>query len=212
MQVDSNFFPYLASFDIDALDNQEGTAYGTWADFRLAFVNQGWDAFAQANGGDLSGDVLGTSLLSAIREPLQSFYQRQFECILREGRPWEHTYECSSPEQQRYFHMLVFPLAENRGLLFVHSQVHGQSHPGPVCEFSAELYLDAHGLIRQCAHCRRVRRASVSNNWDWVPDLVRKPDLRTSHGLCSACYGFYYSPERLLDDNFPKPFSTVEGL
>jgi len=210
MRADPNFLPYLAPFDLDALEKQESTVYGTWADLRLAYVNQGWDSFAQANGGDPSRDVLGSSLLRAISEPLQSIYQRQFDCVLREARPWEHTYECSSAEQQRYFHMLVFPLPDHRGLLFVHSQVRGQLHPGPVCKFSSARYLDAHGLIHQCAHCRRVRRANSTSNWDWVPDLVRKPDLRTSHGVCPACYGFYYSPERLMDDTFPKSFSTVK--
>jgi len=48
--------------------------------------------------------------MDAIPLVLQPFFRQHFAAVLQEDRPWEHLYECSSPEQLRLFHMLVFSL------------------------------------------------------------------------------------------------------
>ena len=56
----------------------------------------------------------------------------------------------------------------------------------------APEYLDASGLVIQCAHCRKVRNQQRPGGWDWVPVLVAQTYPMTSHGLCPACLDFYF--------------------
>jgi hypothetical protein len=209
MKASPDFLPLLNAHKIEELDRQSITALGTWPDLTLAYLNQGWITFARQNGGVPERWGLGTSLVEVIPAVMLPFFSEQFMRVLREGRPWRHDYECSSPERMRIFHMIVYPLGSGQGLLMIHSLRRDSKHaPGP-SKFSIVDYEDKDGLIHHCAHCRRVRRIDDASVWDWVPELVRNPKPNTSHGLCIPCFGYYYNENR---QDHPAMFSTTEDM
>lgn len=169
--------------------------FGLWPDFRLAWVNRGYLEFAAANdGGDVPARwAAGAPLWEAVGEPLTDFYLPHFERLLREGRAWSHTYECSSPTTYRRNRMTVSPVKDRQGLLVVNAVVAEAPHdvaerpprePSPV-------YVGAGGLVKMCANCRRAIRTD-GGGWDWVPAYVRRIPLNVSHGLCPLCAQWLY--------------------
>jgi PAS domain-containing protein len=158
----------------------------------ILWVNAAWHAFAAANGaGEKSRSW--TSYFDPIPAPLRAFYENAFRHALEHGDVFEHDYECSSPDEERLFHLRLLPI-DGRGLLIEHTllgaSVHG-IHPeaGPAADYTNE-----HGLVAQCANCRRVRHPSGA--FHWVPSWVASPPLHTSHVVCIPCAGFYWGRPR----------------
>lgn len=211
-QCDPRFRPLLRDYDERALAAGKGTVYGVWADFTLAFLNPAWFRFAGENQGEpkISRDwTLGRSILEAIPPPILPFFQSHYGRCLAEGRPWEHHYECSSPDVYRKFHLNVFPLGEGEGLLLVNSLVAESHWIASENPLPADRYQNRDGILIQCCHCRRFRQNDVSATWDWVGDWVRQPPEHVSHGLCESCLGFYYGELR-LGGPYPSVISTLE--
>ncbi len=209
---DPRFEALLADdFDAAALENDGGTIYGLWPAFNLAFFNSGWLRFAALNDGEPQISVqwpLGRCVLEAIAEPLRPFFVENYGRCLREGRPWEHAYECSSPEVYRQFHMTAFPLGNAEGLLVVNSLRREVPHTRVPCPPLEELYRNDNGVVVQCCHCRRTRRAGTQNVWDWVPAWLSNRPASTSHGLCEPCMGFHYSDRQSDSGGIAEPFKT----
>ncbi len=167
------------------------------ADSQIVFCNWSWDRFAFQNGGiGLSHlSVLGTSVLDVTPDSLQLFYKTGYATARRTGKPWEHDFECSSPELFRLFHMRVLPIGgpylcvENSlRIETLHEPGRAEIHP------EASRYLDENGFIVMCCHCRRTRqvRNIGSPRWDWVPEFLKSPPGVVSHGLCELCLRFFY--------------------
>lgn len=212
-QCDPAFRPLLNEFADGTLESTPAVVYGVWPDLTLAYLNPAWFAFAQENQGEptISRDwTVGRSILSAIPPPILPFFQTHYARCIGESRPWEHVYECSSPEVFRKFHMKAFPLGKAEGVLFVHSLV----VESPVLASEAmphlEQYVTRHGLVIQCCHCRRFRRGESSVAWDWIGAWVTKTPAKVSHGICETCFGFYYNEGR-LDSEHPRIISTLEN-
>ncbi|HVV98963.1 MAG TPA: hypothetical protein VHB77_01415 [Planctomycetaceae bacterium] len=207
LNCDPEFLSLLEGFELRGLEQDPGTIFGLWPDLRLAYVNPAWTRFAAENGGepDISRDWgLGASIASAIAEPLRPFFLECYGRCLAEARPWVHIYECSSPNLYRTFQMKAFPMRESRGILVVNAlhvemPMHRVSQPP-----DEQRYRNEHGLIVQCAHCRRVHR--LDGRWDWVAEWVASPPPRTSHGICGVCVSYYYTIRRGM---FRPPFSTT---
>ena len=205
---DARFRRLLDDFDPEWLRGPGHTIYGMWPDLTLAFVGPGWFHFAADNGG---ADILagrwpiGRSVMEAIAEPLRPFFARNYRRSLSTGRPWTHAYECSSPRVRREMHMTAFPLGDAEGLLAVHSLLREVPQDRPAHDPIVERYRGANELILQCCHSRRACRDGGAV-WDWVPAWVRESPPMASHGLCPACYGFYYSEQRLAEAEHPVPF------
>jgi hypothetical protein len=201
---DEAFAALLNPYPAEALDAFPGTAYGIDADMRLACANPAWFTFAQDNGGETEFNSIwgGRCILEAMAPVIREYYAHAYRKCLESGERWQHVYECSSADQYRRFHQVAYPLSLGRGLLLVNSLVIELPHgPTRVRATDTELagYLDANGLICQCAHCRRVRNFSehAQGRWDWIPEWVRRCPENTSHSFCPACYGHYYSrPEK----------------
>jgi len=201
-QCDSRFRPLLRDFSMILLENSNDIIYGVWPDLTLAFLNAAWFRFAAENRGEpaiATQWTLGRSILDAMPEPLVPFFERNFCRVLAESRRWEHSYECSSDEVQRTFRLTVYPLGNAEGLLLVNSlkvEAPQQQMPSPSL---AERYINAHGVITQCCHCRKFRPVGEKNAWDWIPAWVRHMPMpeRVSHGLCEMCFGFYYTERKL---------------
>ena len=205
------FQALLADFDGESLQNDNGTIFGLWPDLRLAFVNSGWMQFSTKNGGEpriTSEWKLGRCVLDAIAKPLRPFFAENYGRCLREGRPWEHVYECSSADHFRLFHMTTFPLGVAEGLLVVNSLRQEIAHSRIACPPLDKIYRNEHGILAQCSHCRRVRRIGENQVWDWVPAWVNTQPADTSHSLCEPCIGFYYSSQRTNSKDFVESFKT----
>ncbi len=211
MIITPGFVELLVGFDLTALEAETSVVFGLSADFAIAYVNPAWDRFAEANGGTgaLRGaGLLGKPLGDALSNSVRTFFCEHYRLALREGRPWEHLFECSSPEQYREFLLTAFPLVDQKGLLVVSSLRVEVPHDRTKCAPIAALYRDERQVFHQCAHCRRMRRNDAAQSWDWVPAWVASPPPHTSHGLCSACTGFYYADSVLEAGDFPEPLRT----
>lgn len=196
------FASLLEQFAPADIDGSHDVVFGMWPDFRLAYFNQGWVAFAQANGAPpllTSPDYLGVSVLDICGEALRPMYETWFSAGLATGRDQLHRpqrqYECSSTIAYRNFAMTLYPLGDGQGLLAVNTLIHQGPHgeqKGPAFAPDPTLYRDANGIVRQCSHCRKVQRAAAEDRWDWVPSWVDASPTRTSHGMCPLCFDFYF--------------------
>lgn len=188
-------FPSLLPGDVAVFRDDPSPIFGLWPDFRIAWVNRSYLDFAAANfGPDIAtrwGE--GARLWDAVGEPLAAFYEPPLARLFLEGREWSHVYECSSPTRFRRFRMTVSPVGGRAGLLVVNTRVVDVPHDllaRPPREPSA-VYVGEHGLVRMCASCRRVCRAS-SDQWDWVPAWVEHLPPNVTHGLCPLCAQLLY--------------------
>jgi hypothetical protein len=210
--LDPQFDPLLDDFERKAIGNSDDVIYGMWPDLTLAYLNCGWTRFAESNCGQpeiQTAWTLGRCILEAIAAPLHSFFVTNYAKCLEERRPWEHTYECSSATEYRTFHMLAFPLGKSEGLLVVNSLRLASEHTRTSLAAMEADYRDEHGILSQCCHCRRVRRRGAEERWDWAPQWVDRQPSRTSHSICQACFGFYYSPLRDSRQGHPAVFQTA---
>ena len=182
-----------AAFTPEALNASGNICCLVDSGYRIRFCNQAWDCFALENGGAscLTPGILGRSLFDAIPAALVPYYMRAFDAAQSSGLPFEVDYECSGPETYRLFRMQIFPLAPPEGYAVVHSLRVERPRDDPGAE-PGEIYRGAEGIITMCAHCRRTRRATEPNVWDWVPEYLRSNTLRVSHGLCPPCRRHFY--------------------
>lgn len=207
----TGFMRLIEPFPLSAIERYAGTAYGLWLDWRLAYINPGWIGFAAENGGPpalQSPDCLHTPVMDVTAEVLRPFYRELFTHAIerrnRTRRPLAHRYECSSARAFREYVMHLYPLGQAEGLLVVNSLVVERPHAAdapPAGDAQPSDYLDEHGLMHQCAHCRRMQNLRVPGRWDWVPAWVETIPPEASHTLCYFCLHLFYpkpkkSPDR----------------
>lgn len=192
--IADGFASAVDDYELAALAADRSTIIGVDADLRIALLNPAYARFAEQNGGGprfLERWGLGASLMAAIPEVLTPFYGPRFRAALAASEPWQHTYECSSPDIERTMHLTAFPLG-GRGLLLVHSLRVEVPHTRALVNASVEAYRSSNGLIVQCSHCRRLRHPDDANRWDFVPAAVIRAGRQVSHGICQPCAGHYF--------------------
>ena len=189
------------SFSRAELDGNLASVVGLWRDGRLAYINQAWSRFAEDNGGQPAIDAawgLGVNYFDAIPAVLRPFYDQLFASLpysTEHLHPIAHTYECSSATRYRTFAMQVYLLPEDTGFLIINSLVVERPHDAkerPPQPADPAAYQDEDGILKQCAHCRRVLRLGEPARWDWVPEWVERMPSSTGHAICPACVGFYF--------------------
>ena len=194
-----------AGFRIENVEADPAIIYMLDPDLRIVYCNKAWDRFASLNGaaGLNRRGILGAKVLDVVAGPLRAFYEGAFAQAKKEGRLWEHDYECSSPSTYRLFHMRVLPLADS--YLLVENSLRFERPHGserPVMPADSTLYVSKDGLLTICAHCRRTRRIGATSApvWDWVPAYLVEPPGPVSHGLCRNCHAYFYpSPSAIFD-------------
>lgn len=189
-------------FDWDDLEQHPWPAAGLWPDGTIAYINPAWSVFAHQNGGGVEVDrewSLGANYFSAITDALRPFFTdllANAPTTQQSLAPYTHEYECSSADEFRRFALQIFALPDKRGYMLVHSLLVAAPHDAstrPVANPDIEHYETADGLIKQCAHCRRVERRNHIVQWDWVPAWVKHPPACITHTICALCHSFYYS-------------------
>ena len=170
--------------------DSDDSAYLLSHDNKLLEVNTGFRRFALENGGvDIDERWRGQSVLRAIAGPLRAYYDDAFRRVRETEEPWQHAYECSSPERVRCFHMTVYPVGPR--LVTIHALRVDTLSTWPKCPPDDARYVRG-GLIRMCSNCRRVHNPSGHQRWDWVPAYLHQAPATVSHGLCEACAWFYW--------------------
>ena len=173
-----------------SLAEGDNITYILSSDLRFVEMNAAWDNFAILNGGEssLAHWFRGSSLMDTVPAELKRFYSDAFAQAASTRRRWEHDYECSSATEFRQYRMIVYPFSE--WFVVTHALLVEKPHEG-VAEEPSDQY-ESRGLIAMCGHCRRVRSATNPTRWDWVPAYVANPRDNITHGLCTACYRYYY--------------------
>ena len=186
-------------FDNEAVTSPEETIIGLFADFSIAFFNQGWFRFAQENDGEpeISKNWRpGRNVFDCIPEELADFYRTAYCKCLETGNPWGHEYECSSPDTLRLLHQQVYPLRQQKGLLVIHSTITTRPIEEEVDDYTLDDFINPDGFLVQCCHCRKFKKSKNGSGWIWRGDLVRSLPENISHGFCNRCRDFHYPRDR----------------
>lgn len=196
-QCDPDFLRLLDPYELALQSSTTVSACGIWKDFTIAYLSPGWFSFSDANGGEPAISErwgLGANLLSGITGSLRQLYCETFMRCLREDRRWEHLYDCSSPDRYRLFQMTAYPLQNAEGILITHAaRIDYACDRGQGVAPDPAAFVDSHGLLHQCSYCRKVQRQNEQPQWQWVHEWAVQSPKNTSHSVCEACYGFYFS-------------------
>jgi hypothetical protein len=198
MQMEPHFEAALAQQDPGWLSRTDDVVFGLDGRSRIAMFNDASARFAAAEGGGPRAlPWLGQSYLAVVPEVLRPFYRDLFAQVRSSGVAHSHDYQCSSPLRFRLFRLVVQPLSRE-DLLLVHrlSEVRDHVHARPSEPLVIARYRGDDGLIRQCAHCRCVRRVDQESTWEWAPELLGEPGPEVSFGLCPPCVTFYLRSSR----------------
>jgi len=195
--TDLEFQLQQTGLSIPALEADRSIIYILDAEARIAFCNSAWDQFASRNGGIGLGhlSVMGASIFDVTPKCLQMFYSNAYASVRKSCQPFEHDFECSSPETYRLFHMRILPaggpyLCVENSIRIEEPHELDPDRTSPI----RSCYQGGDGITVMCCHCRRVRRISnaITARWDWVPEYLTSPSGAVSHGLCGLCRRFFY--------------------
>lgn len=99
-------------------------------DGTIVSTNERWDSFGVVNGGEPGSWQAGTSYFEECRRAAASGDEIAAAVLegflaVTEGRrnSYERDYECSSPEEVRWFHLQAAPLAGHDGLVVSHTDI-----------------------------------------------------------------------------------------
>lgn len=193
----------LGASRLDSLNSHTCAVYGLDSKLNIAYQNPASIKFSEDNSDNnhvSCESSLGRNIFDLIPDVLAPVYKELFESVMNEksvsmiSRQIE--YECSSPELYRRFSMHIYPIGKDGGLLVVHSLLIEE----PYIAFFADAtnmvnecnYINKHGLVTQCANCRRIKNLSIEGQWDWIPKWIKEPHTPMSHGICRPCMHHYY--------------------
>lgn len=188
-RADATYYPTAEKLMASVADSDD-SAYLLSGDNRLLEVNAGYLKFARQNArSDVVDRWRHESVIGAVSGPLRAFFDAAWERVRQSTTPWEHLYECNSPELARSFRMTVYPVGGH--LVVVHSLCCERPALFPSCAADDRVYVQR-GQIRMCSNCRRVYNPNGNKRWDWVPAYVQSAPVVVSHGLCEPCAQFYW--------------------
>ena len=193
MYIVPDFVRDIGHIDIDFLSSSKDVICIVDKELKLMGYNKAWVDFAKSNDGEtaLTGFPLQTSISKAGDGPVGNYVLQGYDRALRDHKPFEHQYECSSPEKFRVFHQTAYPISGAKGLVITHHLVVEKDHEESEESF-ASRFQNSHEILIQCANCRKVRDPQDEKTWLWVPALVKNQLPNVSHGICNPCVDHYY--------------------
>lgn len=193
MHIVPEFAKAIAHMDLDFLCASKDVVCIVDRDLNLMGYNNAWVDFARNNNGEnaLSKFPLRASISEAGEGLVRSYVLQGYERALRDHKPFEHQYECSSPEKFRIFHQTAYPIAGSKGLVITHHLLVEKDHQESEKSFISR-FENNHEILTQCANCRKVRDPQEESTWFWVPSLVHKQLPNISHSICTPCLDHYF--------------------
>ncbi|MFZ0687522.1 MAG: PAS domain-containing protein [Terriglobales bacterium] len=157
---------------------------------RLIYCNPAWDAFALYNNGirATSRHVLGQQLFDYIPEVLQDHYDRLLLRAALGRKIVGSDYECNTDGKFRKFRLVLLPIPKTNLLAMVHAL--RIERPMTLPSLDPAICRFPNKAVTMCAQCRRTKGGDC--RWNWVPDFVRNPPERVSHGICPECMMYLY--------------------
>ncbi|MEY2784061.1 MAG: hypothetical protein RL277_265 [Planctomycetota bacterium] len=191
------FLALLHPGRVQELHERRDCACGLWPDLTIAYVNPAWERFSKDNGANPGFSMHwreGSSFLDGVGRPLREYYRTHLLDALHKSQPWRSEYECSSPTLFRLYQMEAETVGNREGLLITHTRLEQRPHDKTTVRapVDATPWKDPHGLIQQCSHCRRVRRAGEAEEWDWVPQWIERVPETATGSLCPPCIATRY--------------------
>ena len=157
----------------------------------IVFVNDAWDRFAQANGGEgvISSRILQRSLWDFIADATTQEIYRQILQRARSGHAIHFTFRCDAPQYRRLLRMDVHRGEDDTVEFRTHTLA--EEPRQPIFLESAHPGYDGE-LLRVCGWCKKV---FVEGSWEEIEVAIERlqiferprPPLM-SHGICDACY------------------------
>ncbi len=209
MHLAPDFAPVLTGRSVVELEASAHTVMGLRPDYSVGYRNSAWSRFAADNDAPELAKWNGRPITTVFAGAVVDYYTELFRRVQESGRPEDHDYECSSPTTFRSFRLRVVPLPERALLLLHHLRVE-RPHDVEASSPADFRYRDHRGVITQCCHCRRTRRATHSATWDWVPAYLDRSLPDVSHGLCPPCFRHYHPRAASSFDSQGR--STIPGL
>jgi hypothetical protein len=172
----------------------------------ILFVNQAWERFARANGGDdlvTSRGLVGSCWFDQIAgEAPRRLHRLLLERAARRlgsgpGGAVVQLNESNSPELARLVATELTPLGapgeEVACLAIVHRLVRERplAQVYPPVEAPPERWRGDHGVI-QCSCCRRSQRPEAPTEWDLSLALLARPTADTRFAYCPLCLALHY--------------------
>lgn len=186
-----DFGPSLAGYSLRELEAAAHTVVGLRPDYSVGYRNGAWSRFAADNDAVELAHWNGKPITVSFAPPIRRYYEALFVGVQESGQPVDHDYECSSAAVFRWFRLRILPLRDRALLLLHHLRVE-EAHTRPAFAPDEARYRDPEGIVTQCCHCRRTRRATDRATWDWVPAYLDRRLPQVSHGLCPPCFRHYF--------------------
>lgn len=156
----------------------------------IIFVNEAWDRFAAANGGEavMSTRVLHRPLWDFIADVTTCELYRQVLKRARDGRFLRFTFRCDSPLLRRLLEMNVRRCQDGSIEFRTHTLFEESRQPTILLQTHEH---DPDTSLRMCSWCKKVL---VGGSWLEVEDAVVRLQLfhhprppLVSHGICEQC-------------------------
>jgi hypothetical protein len=160
---------------------------------RLAEFNDGWLAFAQANGGHAlhPSNILGRSLWDFVADAETShLYQVMVQRLRQGGPPTRFRFRCDAPDRRR---LLAMEITGDKagGIQFSVSSV--LEDPRVSLSLLDPAHPRAEHLLTMCSWCKRARLPP--ERWVEIEQAVEELNLfddsplpGVTHGICPACH------------------------
>ena len=162
-------------------------------DDRLAELNDGWLAFAQANGGDAlhPSNILGRSLWEFIGDAETRYlYQLMVQRLRQAGPPVRFQFRCDAPDRRR---LLAMEISGDKtgGIQFRVTSV--LEDPRVSLSFFEPAHARGEGLLTMCGWCKRTQLPT--GRWVEIEEAVEElrlfegsPLPGVTHGICPPCH------------------------
>lgn len=158
---------------------------------QIVAVNDGWDAFATANGAAhlAAGQVLGRSLWDFVTDGTTRLLYRDVLARVRRDRAVRFTFRCDAPDCRRHLEMEVSGAPEGGTTFRVRTLA---EEPRPRQPLLDPTRPRSGALLRACGWCKRF---DLGGRWAEVEEAVEALDLfhhaelpPVTHGICDHCF------------------------
>ncbi|MCX8012650.1 MAG: hypothetical protein N3A64_05820 [Desulfobacterota bacterium] len=158
---------------------------------KIIFVNEEWDLFAIANGGEAvtSARVLYRSIRDFITDLTTRELYLQIMQRVRHGRSIKFTFRCDSPAFRRLLEMNIHPGEDSSVEYFTRTLVEERQK---YLVLSPTTTANSDDFLRSCSWCKKI---FLDGSWLEVEEAVAQRQIfhhpflpPITHGICEQCY------------------------